>query len=267
MRIPPELEPYVASLASYDVDLGAPGSHRGLPSSQLTLVLPADDPLDVAWAGEPGSRTVAWSSVSGLHTGPARIRHDGHQRGVQLALTPLGARALLGMPAAELAGRLLTLPDLAPALAPGLRHLPERLAETPHERRAALVAAALADQARRRAPVALRPEVARALALLARGRTVAATAAEVGYSRRHLAQLVRAETGLTPKQLHRIGRFERSRDLLGRRRLAEVAAACGYADQAHLTREWTALAGCPPSAWISEELPFVQDTAAAGAAR
>ena len=109
----------------------------------------------------------------------------------------------------------------------------------------------------------MRPEVGRALALLTRGVPVAATADEVGYSRRHLGTLLRAETGLAPKQLHRLGRFERSRSLVGRRPLAEVAARCGYADQAHLAREWRDLAGCPPSTWIAEELPFVQDLPAA----
>lgn len=260
--VPPALRPYVASLVSYDVTLPGPGTHRGLPSTALTFVLPVGEPLDVAWAGDPDSRTVAWSSVSGLHTAPAVIRHTGTQRGVQVALTPLGARALLGLPAADLAARLLTLDDLG-RLAPALRHLPERLAGTPADGRAALVAAALTDRLRRRDAVALRPEVGRALALLTRGVPVAATADDVGYSRRHLGTLVRAETGLAPKQLHRLGRFERSRSLLGRRPLAEVAAACGYADQAHLAREWRDLAGCPPSTWIAEELPFVQDLPAA----
>jgi AraC-like DNA-binding protein len=41
--------------------------------------------------------------------------------------------------------------------------------------------------------------------------------------------------------------------------LAEIAARCGYADQAHLTREWRELAGCTPSTWLAEELPSVQD--------
>lgn len=59
-------------------------------------------------------------------------------------------------------------------------------------------------------------------------------------------------------------RLERSRRLLdrsGRPSLADVAARCGYFDQAHLARDWNDLAGCPPSAWLSaEELPFVQDS-------
>ncbi|GAA1774829.1 AraC family transcriptional regulator [Nocardioides hankookensis] len=253
--VAPALAPYVASLTAYDVDLGAPGVHRGLPSTTLTLVLPVGDPLDVGWRGVPSSRETRWSSVSGLHARPAEIHHDGHQRGVQLGLTPIGARALLGLPAAELSGEMLELAEVAPRL----RHLPERLAECPADLRATLVARALlAELAHRGAPAA-RAEVGRALAGLTRGATVQQVADDVGYSRRHLATLVRRECGLTPQEVRRVGRFERSRAQLGRRPLAAVAHDCGYADQAHLSREWVDLAGCPPTTWLREEFPFLQD--------
>jgi AraC-like DNA-binding protein len=259
--VPAALAPYVVSMTAYDV-AGRPGVHRGLPSSTLTLVLPVGDPLDVAWAGEPASRRVAWSSVSGLHTGAAEIRHDGRQRGVQLALTTSGARALVGVPAAALSGELLTLPETTPAL----RHLPEQLADVTPARWRILVTQALSSALARHGDARPSAEVGRALASLTRGSRVEEVAREVGYSRRHLGDLVRAECGLTPKQLQRIGRFESSRELLrargGRVALSSVAAACGYADQAHLAREWRALAGCPPSTWLHEELPFVQATGA-----
>jgi AraC-like DNA-binding protein len=61
----------------------------------------------------------------------------------------------------------------------------------------------------------------------------------------------------------RVLRFDRARRLLGRvdrPGLADVAATCGYYDQAHLTREWNELAGCTPTTWMSEELPSVQDS-------
>ncbi|NPC99003.1 AraC family transcriptional regulator [Nocardioides sp. zg-DK7169] len=250
----PALAPYVASLTAYDVDLGAPGVHRGLPGTTLTLVLPVGEPLDVGWAGTPAARARRWSTVSGLHVGPAQIHHDGHQTGVQLELTTAGARALLGVPAAALAGALVELGDVDPAL----RHLPEQLAGTRAEDRGAVVQQALLARLRGTA-AAPRAEVGRALAALTRGARVEQVAAEVGYSRRHLADLVRAECGLTPRSLRRLGRFERSRGVVGAMPLAEAAYRCGYADQAHLTREWVALAGCAPTTWLREEFPFVQD--------
>ena len=260
--VPELLRPYVVSLVAYDVDLGGPGVHRGLPGTSLTFVLPLDAPLDVSWADDPGSRRASWSSVSGLHAAPAAIHHDGHQAGIQLALTVDGARALLGLPAAELAGELTDLAEAVPELA----DLPERLLELADwDARIQLVWVALGTVLSRNDPVGPRAEVGRALARLTRGIEVGEVADEVGYSRRHLGSLLRAEIGLSPKEYQRVARFERSRSPLvaaataGRVSLADVAARAGYADQSHLTREWVRLAGCPPSTWMREELPFVQD--------
>ena len=40
--------------------------------------------------------------------------------------------------------------------------------------------------------------------------------------------------------------------------LAELAAECGYYDQAHLARDFRDLAGCPPSMLLAEEFRNVQ---------
>lgn len=110
-----------------------------------------------------------------------------------------------------------------------------------------------------------RPEIDWALRRLSERSTVAAAAAEAGWSRRHLGDRFRSEVGLTPKQYQRIARFERSHRELsrqaraGRPSLARVAAGAGFADQAHLTREWAALAGHTPTAWLRAEFPFLQD--------
>lgn len=260
--VPELLRRYVASLVAYDVDLGGPGVHRGLPSTSLTFVLPLDAPLEVSWAADPASRKASWSSVSGLHGAPAAIHHGGHQAGIQLALTVAGARALLGLPAAALAGELTDLDEAVPELA----DLPERLSGTPTwEGRIELVWRRLVSALVRRDPAPPRAEIGETLARLTRGAGVAEVADEVGYSRRHLGTLLRAEVGLSPKEYQRVARFERSRSLLvaaaagARPSLADVAARAGYADQAHLTREWVRLAGCTPTTWIAEELPFVQD--------
>ena len=94
--------------------------------------------------------------------------------------------------------------------------------------------------------------------------SVVGIAADVGWSVRHLEHRFRSEFGVTPKGVARITRFERSvaaaRD--PRRRLADIAVACGYADQAHLARDWRDLAGRPPSRWrVEDEFAFVQDEA------
>ena len=97
---------------------------------------------------------------------------------------------------------------------------------------------------------------------------VSELAAGTGWSGRHLTSRFRAEIGLTPKAAARVIRFDRARQLLVRNLtgatadggvlLADLAADCGYFDQAHLAREFRALAGCPPSQWLAEEFRNVQ---------
>lgn len=171
-----------------------------------------------------------------------------------------GARSLLGLATAELGALVRPLGDLLP-----LGPLLDRLRDAPTwAARFALLDEALARRAGRLAPVDA--ALQRAWDRLSSGRArVADVADEVGWSRRHLGERFRREHGLAPKTLARVARFDRSRTLLqaGPRRLADVAAVCGFADQAHLAREWNDLVGLPPSAWLAaEELPFVQDWAA-----
>lgn len=62
---------------------------------------------------------------------------------------------------------------------------------------------------------------------------------------------------MTPKTAARILRVERAcRTIMDERpSLADTALTCGYQDQAQMTREWRALAGCTRRAWIARELP------------
>ncbi|MGE7059040.1 helix-turn-helix domain-containing protein [Staphylococcus hominis] len=168
-------------------------------------------------------------------------------------------RAFFGLPAGELSGTTVGLTDLdAPA-----GELRERLrtARTWADRFAHLDLV-LSRLVR---PVRQRAEVAWAWQRLAAGAPVAGIAAEVGWSRQHLSARFAAEYGLTPKVVGRVMRFERANRMLrGPRRptLTEVAAACGYTDQAHLNRDWRALCGATPTEWIATELPFVQGSEA-----
>src|SRR5512139_817311 len=162
-----------------------PGVHHGLPGSALTLVIALDEPLDVGWLGSPSSRGRHWALASGLHTVPALIRHHGSQHGIQLALTPAGARALLGLPAAALAATFVPVGDLVGAV---VEELYDGVAggETWRERFAALDTSLL-RLARRATAGRVRPEVAWAWRRLeaTRGQIEIGTLAEeTGWSRR-----------------------------------------------------------------------------------
>jgi AraC-like DNA-binding protein len=265
-RVHPTLRPYVAAATGYLQEGFAPGVHRGLPSPFLTFVVTLDEPLVLAAHPDPAQPPGRYDGlVGGLHTRPALIEQTGRQAGLQLSLTPAGARALLGVPAGALASLDAPVDDVLGA--PGrelvdrvrtARDWPARFAAVEH----VLLATAVLD----RAPA---PEVAEAWRLTTAGGgrlRVAEVAARVGWSDRHLGERFRAETGLSPKEAARVVRFDRARRLLAARAgrglatdLAGLAASVGFADQAHLTREWRALSGLPPTRWLAAELGFVQD--------
>jgi AraC-like DNA-binding protein len=259
------LRPYVDRYTGYCMRGFAPGSHRGLPSRHLTFIISLDEPVHVAAMPDRsfgGAELDAF--VGGLHSSAARIEHDGTQVGIQLSVTPIGARALFGVPAAALASIVVDLRDLLGARA---AELTDRLrAAGSWSDRFGILDDVLTRALRDVPPIA--PELARAWDRLAASDgavEVRAVAGEVGWSRRHLAERFRLETGLTPKVAGRVFRFERSVSLLkasATRSLADVAATCGYFDQAHLTRDWHDLAGCTPTTWLAEELPSISEDVA-----
>jgi AraC-like DNA-binding protein len=264
------LRPYVAWCTGYRQAGVEPAAHRGLPSPWLTMIVTLDEPLVIARHPDPRQPASAHNFLlGGLHTAPALVTHDGRQSGIQLALTPLGARALLKMPAAELASIDVEAADVLGRLAGEIR---ERVLAAPDwNGRFAVLEEFLAGRVRAaQAPgsPAPRPEVSYAWDRLRQSRgavSVAGLAAETGWSARHLTEQFRAETGLSPKAGARVVRFDRARRRLlrqqaegGRVVLAEFAAECGYYDQAHLARDFRGLAGCPPSVLLAEELRNVQ---------
>ncbi len=257
----PALRGLVTSVVGYRQEGLEPGGvHRGLPSPALTLVVPLDEPLDVAAHPDPAQEPGRYDALlGGLHTAPALIRVPGRQSGLQVALTPLGARRLLGVPAGELAALDVELADVL-----GSTELVERVrAAGTWDERFAAAEDVLRRQARAGDPA---PEVAEAWRLTVSGGgrlRVAEVARRVGWSPRHLTDRFRAETGLAPKEAARVVRFDRARRALAARPrpdLAGLAAAAGYADQAHLAREWRAFTGLSPLRWLSAERGFVQDT-------
>jgi AraC-like DNA-binding protein len=268
------LRPFIAAYAGYRQAGVAPATHRGLPTPSLPVIFTSDDPLNIAAHVDPRQPPGSYPSlVGGLHTSPALITHEGRQSGIQLALRPLGARALLGMPAAELAGTDVEGCDVLGPLASEISERIRAAGDWPG--RFAVLDQMLAARLGR-AP-AHRAEASREVRhawsrLVTSGGTcgIAELAADTGWSDRHLRSVFRGETGLTPKAAARVVRFDRARRLLQRRAaagamplLADLAAECGYYDQAHLAREFRDLAGVSPSGWLAAEFRNVQAQRAA----
>lgn len=254
------LRPLVPEIWAWRSAAGPPGTHQGVASAHLTVILCIDGRVELLRKpGATGGGGPYAASAAGLHASPAVIATGPEQAGLQLALTWRGARVLLGLPAAELAFDVV---DLA-TLLPGVEPLLDRLhAAGSWAERCALLDAELCRIAAS-APSGVRgpAEVGRAWDLLLRsGGTlrVADLAADVGWSPRHLGERIRRETGLGTKTAARVIRFERACTLLrspAAPALAEVAVTCGYADQQHLARDFRELAGTTAGGWLTERPP------------
>ena len=75
-------------------------------------------------------------------------------------------------------------------------------------------------------------------------------------SERTLERRFKTEVGLSPKQAGRVARFRLALERMYRSpeaQLGRIAHECGYYDQAHFTREFTAMAGVSPSEWREEQ--------------
>ena len=257
----------VVSAVSYESRGIDPGEHRGLPSPWITFIVSVDGPVrTMGTVADDGpfdtTRATAYDViVAGLHPVAARVEQPADQSGVQLAVHPLAARAVLGCRAAELQGQGDHGHEV---LGRAAGELHDRVSsKTDSELRLDAIQDWVRAQAdRRRMPV--RPELIRAWQLVetSAGRCrVEDVARDVALSPRQLRALMGAEIGLSPKQLCRSFRFDHVIAQLagGRRNLAEVAALTGYADQSHLTREFQQMAGCTPSHWLVEERRNIQD--------
>lgn len=262
----------VASAVGYRSAGIPPGLHRGLPSPYVTLIFSLDGPVTSGRTPEQargGDATRTDIVVGGLHQSPAYVVQPEHESGVQLALHPLAARALLGLPAGELTAQLVT--SGTDVLGPRAAEVRERMCGQSewNERFATLRSylrqrvAAAGDSA---PPV--RPEVAEAWAWLIRHRgtgSLRGLPKHVALSPRRLTTLFRAETGLSPKQAARLIRFQHARTAVVRDAaahrapdLARIAADCGFCDHSHLVRDFRQYTGESPTAWLAEECRNIQ---------
>lgn len=253
------LAPFVRRFNAYaEHDTGF-ARRRELPSGLATLVFNLGDDLRVE---HPlGNRTIyraGGAFYTGLSAAYAVTETDRSQEGAQVMLTALGARRLLGFPLDEIGDQLTDPRDLFGLAA---RDVAERLQETNSS--AGRLAILEQEMTRRLAHARDGPPSDLVWALNRLEATfgrieVNALAQEVGCSRKHLTVRFRREFGVTPKLFARVARFDHAVALLRRDRvvgLAELASECGYADQAHLTRDFCEFAGSPPAAFLRRKLP------------
>ena len=220
-----------------------------LPSGGVQLLFTLHDTPIRCLPGNSPSGQIVWTH-SVVH-GPQRNHYVAGPKPpgavVGVAFHPGAAASVLGVSMVELAGHHVTLPTIWGRRGTDL-HQKIRAAAAPTEifrileedfsaglQRSLLVHPAIAD--------ALLPHTS---IVPTRVRDIQCAS---GYSPKHFIALFRTAVGLTPKHYYRIQRFNSVlRHLAGAERsnLADVAAALGYSDQAHLTRDFREFAGITP---------------------
>jgi AraC family transcriptional regulator len=84
----------------------------------------------------------------------------------------------------------------------------------------------------------------------------------VALSRSHFSRAFKHSVGLSPMEYVVVRRVERAKAMISATKepLAEVALACGFADQAHLNRRFRDIVGISPGRWRRSNAPEAKTT-------
>jgi AraC-like DNA-binding protein len=235
----------------------SPGYREWLPDRRLrdaiaclwVSVTPSDGPVAAAAVMPDGCTDLMWQRgrgafVAGPDTKPAPTDLQPGTILVGARFWPGAGGPALGSCLADLRDLRVDAADVIPGLAGRLAAdlTPGAALDIMTSLSAELVAAAPPDRL-----------VLTATALLAsRSAGLGGLGAALAVSERQLRRRFEVAVGYGPKTLQRILRFRQVLDQLATTSpapdLADLAIRSGYADQAHLTRETTRLAGRPPAA-------------------
>lgn len=262
----PSLHDVVLRYAGYTERAGAPVTFRELPCTFVPIIIDLDAGWSVAHR-QHAEPLCLGSFVAGITDGPVLVTHGGSATCLQVDLTPLGARRLLGIPMSELANQSVPLDDV---FGPYGRELVQRVGDAPDwPSRFALIDDAIRARLADAAPID--SGVAWSLGRITTtggAAAIADLAGELGWSHRRLIARYRDTVGLPPKLVARIVRFERLTAHIRTHPAIEwatAAATCGFFDQPHLAREVRELAGITPTELRAATVNSVQDVDASPA--
>ncbi|WP_343520042.1 helix-turn-helix domain-containing protein [Sphingomonas sp.] len=216
---PPELDGLVEAVWTLDVAASGWVDHQAVPDGCIELIRRHS-------GGSVWRREQPELFVTGLALRPAVLRFRGDARFTGIRLWPWAWHLLDGEPCRDFADRWRAIQPRAPLAA----LLPDD--GDPMPRLAAL----------------FHGTVPPPLAAIRHAASVAELAHITGLSTRQLQRICARETGMPPRSYLRLLRFRTAVSDIQRpdALLADTAAAAGYADQAHMTREFRSLGGLPP---------------------
>ena len=241
------LRPFVRELVGYEEHASGPCQQRQFPGPLFVLIIEFGPPIEVTMAGRSVRHPGGF--VAGLSESFADTMHSGLQQGVQVDLTPTGAWRLLGMPLSDLSEGVVAWTDLWRG---DDAALPQRLAEAANwSERFDNIETFLLKRIHRTDVDTRYVDWAVGQIEAARGDVrVAELARDVGFTHKHLITLFREQVGVSPKVFARLVRFDGVMRTVQRSRggrWADLAAAYGYSDQAHLSREVRRFTGLKPT--------------------
>jgi len=221
-----------------------------LPHAKERLLPTATTELVFDLRGSAAARGGAL--VAGPHSQYSVLETSVETSVIGVHFLPGGAFPFLGLPAAELHNTDVTLELLWGPRASSLRE--QILAASTPEAKFDVLERGLLERA---STLARHGAVVFALRELARSeapRTVSEVTDAIGLSHRRFIDRFRNEVGMTPKLFARVQRFQtvirrvhtaRSVDW------AEIAAGCGYFDQAHFIHDFREFAGFTPQTYFA----------------
>jgi AraC-like DNA-binding protein len=191
-----------------------------------------------------------WSSAEtprGVVIGPSTtasiVTFSGRTEGLSITLTVSAARAVLGVPIADIAGKDCLLSELWGSVG---TNLAARVMRSPDDLWDALRTRLSGAQPR------LLPPALAAAAFSAPSHRELADA--FGTGERRVQQVFRDHVGLSPRGYRRLVRFQRVLRMLRRGHRpgwADLAHQAGYCDQAHLCRDFRDLSGLTPTEYAA----------------
>jgi AraC-like DNA-binding protein len=237
----------------------SPRQERILPSGTIMLVVNLrDDRVRIEGTVDDARvRTCSGAAVSGAYSSVFIIDARQHAAMMGAHFKPGGASAVLGVPAGELTDAHVDLSALwGDAAARALR---ERLCEAAtHQERFHLFERVLTARLQLDSKPQRHPVVLFALDCFkpnGLGASVYDVARRAGLSHRRFLTIFTNEVGLTPKLFCRVLRFQYMHSVAqrtGRIDWAQLALACGYSDQSHLSNEFRKLSGLSPTAYLRD---------------
>jgi AraC-like DNA-binding protein len=250
----PPLTPFVDCLWYSEGFQGTHKLERLLPNGESGIVFDLREGMDIRdqslRTGEDA--TYAASVFCGARSDYFLLDTSQQERVIGIQFCPGGAYPFMGFPANEVANRTYALDDIWPRETALLRE--QLLAASSVEAMFSILVRML--MARLKPAWEVHPAVRLATAQLDKPNSmrIQTLADQIGFSSRHFKQIFHRQTGLTPKAFQRVRRFQHALKTLHRPQAdeaADLAAACGYFDQAHFIHDFKEFSGVTPGEYAT----------------